>query len=78
MMPSPFKPAWATFLVKLCNPITRQAIELESCSNPLWIQQVKIEKNNFRFRWGFLEVTSQRGHVLEKQATFGQPWAPTH
>ena len=28
-------PACATFLVKLCNPITRQAIERESSSNPL-------------------------------------------
>jgi len=33
-------PACTTFLVKLCNPITRQAIELESSSNPLRIQQV--------------------------------------
>ena len=32
--------ACATFLVELCNHITRQAIELESCSNPLRIQQV--------------------------------------
>jgi len=29
----------ATFLAESCNPITRQAIELESCSNPLRIQQ---------------------------------------
>jgi len=36
----PLSPAFATFLVELCNPITRQAIELESCSNPLRIQQV--------------------------------------
>jgi len=27
-------------LAELCNTITRQAIELESCSNPLRIQQV--------------------------------------
>jgi len=33
-------PAKATFLPELCNPITRQAIELSSCSNPLRIQQV--------------------------------------
>ena len=32
-------PACATFIVELCNPVTRQAIELESCSNPLRIQQ---------------------------------------
>jgi len=32
--------ACATFLTELCNLITRQAIELKSCSNPLRIQQV--------------------------------------
>jgi len=37
---NPFGPVCATFLVEVCNPITRQAIELESCSNPLRIQQV--------------------------------------
>ena len=37
---NPFSPACATFLAELCNPITHQAIELESCSNPLRIQQV--------------------------------------
>jgi len=37
---SPLSPAKTTFLAELCNPITRQAIELESCSNPLRIQQV--------------------------------------
>jgi len=37
---NPLSPACATFLVKFCNPITRQAIELESCSNLLRIQQV--------------------------------------
>jgi len=37
---NPFSPACATFLVELCNPITHQAIELESCPNPLRIQQV--------------------------------------
>jgi len=30
----------ATFLLELCDPKTRQTIELESCSNPLRIQQV--------------------------------------
>ena len=33
-------PACATFFAELCNPITRQATELESCSNSLRIQQV--------------------------------------
>jgi len=37
---NPFSPTCATFLAELCNPITRQAIELESCSNPLRIQKV--------------------------------------
>jgi len=36
----PFSPAKTTFHAELCNPITCQAIELESCSNPLRIQQV--------------------------------------
>jgi len=37
---NPFSPACATFLAELCNPITYQTIELESCSNSLRIQQV--------------------------------------
>jgi len=37
---SPFSPAKTTCHAELCNPITRQAIELESSSNPLRIQQV--------------------------------------
>jgi len=37
---NPFSPTCATFLVKLCNLISRQAIDLERCSNPLRIQQV--------------------------------------
>jgi len=36
----PLGPAKNTFHAELCNPITRQAIELDSCSNPLRIQQV--------------------------------------
>jgi len=36
----PFSPVKTTFHGELCNPIPRQAIELESCSNPLQIQQV--------------------------------------
>jgi len=34
---SPFSSTCATFLAELCNLITRQAIELESCSYPLRI-----------------------------------------
>jgi len=40
MMFNPFSPAKTTFHAELCNPITCQAIELESYSNPLRIQQV--------------------------------------
>jgi len=40
---------------------------------------VDIEKKTFFiFGGGFLEVTSQWGHVLEILITFGRPWAPTH
>jgi len=40
---------------ELCNPITHQAIELESHPNHPRIQQVfylKSKKKVFRFRWG--------------------------
>jgi len=37
---NPLSPAKTTFHAEFCNPVTRQAIELESCSNPLRIQQV--------------------------------------
>ena len=36
----PLSPECATVFANLCNSITRQPIELESCSNPLRIQQV--------------------------------------
>jgi len=41
---------------------TPAARELESCSNPLRIQQVfylTLKKKRFRFRWVFSEVTLQ-------------------
>jgi len=52
---SPLSPAKATFHVELCNPVTRQAIELKNCSNPLRIQQVlqSKSKTNFSFSVGF-------------------------
>ena len=54
---------------ELCNPITHQAIELESHPNHPRIQQVfylKSKKKSFSFSVrGFLEVTSQWEHVLE-------------
>jgi len=49
---NPFSPACATFLAELCNPITRQAIELESCSKPLRIQQVLQSKSKKNFSFG--------------------------
>ena len=36
---NPFSPTCGTFLAELYNPVTHQAIELESCSNLLWIQK---------------------------------------
>jgi len=36
----PLRTARATVLAEFCNTITCQLIELESCSNPLQIQQV--------------------------------------
>jgi len=74
---SPFSPAKAPNLAELCNPIARQAIELESCSNHPRIQQVlqsKPKKKRFSFSVGeFLEVTSQRRHVLEILASLAGP-----
>jgi len=35
-----WNPALATMCVPLCNSVTRQAIELESCSNPQKMRQV--------------------------------------
>jgi len=37
---NPFSLAKAPNLAEICNPITRQAIELESYPNHPWIQQV--------------------------------------
>jgi len=73
-----FSPVKTTFHAELCNPITCQAIELESCSNPLRIQQVlysKSKKNFFVFGGGFSGGTPQVGVFL---ATFTWPWAPIY
>ena len=73
---NPLSPACATFLAELCNPITRQAIEVESFSNPLRIQPVlhlKSIKKNFGIGGGFSGGTLQVGVFL---ATFTWPWAP--
>jgi len=48
----PFSPAYVTFLAELCNPITRQAIELENSSNPLRIQQALQTKQKKIFVLG--------------------------
>jgi len=50
-------------IAEICNPITRQAIELESYPYYPRIQQVswsKSKKKFFVFGGGFLEGTSQR------------------
>jgi len=73
---NPLSPAKAPNLAELCNPITHQAIELESYPNHPRIQQVlwsKSKQNVFVFGGGFPEVTSQRRHVLEILVTFGRP-----
>ena len=59
---NPFSPVYATFLAELCNPTTRQAIKLESRSNPRRIQQgcSQNRKKKFSFWvWAFLGGTSQ-------------------
>jgi len=74
-------PGFTPFFAELWNPTTRQAIELESYPNHPRIQQVLQSKSKKGFSFsvvGFLEVTSQRRHILEILATFGRPWAPTH
>ena len=58
------------------SPAVR-ARELFKPSTNLASLVVKIEKTIFGFGGGFLEVTSQWGHVLEILALFGRPWAPT-
>ena len=58
--------ARTTVLAKFCNTVTRQPIELGSCSNPLQIQQVFWYRLNFFSFWvrGFLWVKSWLGHVF--------------
>jgi len=64
---SPFRPSKAPNLAEICNPITRQAVELENYPNHPRIQQfvIEIEKNVFRFRWGV------SGGEVTKKACFG-------
>ena len=58
MMFNPFSPAKTTFHAELCNPITCQAIELESYSNPLRIQQVLQTKLKKKFFFKFFRFRS--------------------
>jgi len=66
---------------EICSPLTRQVIELESCStlNGFSKSFTRNRKNTFFVSGGpFFEVTSQRRHVLEILATFGRPCAQAH
>jgi len=79
---NPFSPACATFLAELCNPIIRQAIELESCSNPLRIKQVlksKSKKQIFVLGLSFSggNVSSRGVFCVFILAIFAWPWAPS-
>jgi len=58
---NPFSPAKALNLAELCDPITRQVIELESYPNHLRIQQVLESKKFFVFGGGI-----SGGDVTEK------------
>jgi len=71
---NPFSPAKAPNLAELCNPITRQAIKLESYPNQPRIQQVLLSKSKkivFVFGGGI------SGGDVTKKACFGNvdlPW----
>jgi len=61
---SPFSPVCATFLAELCNPVTRQAIELENCLNPL-----RFSKSCFRIetkQFFVLGLSFSGGHVTSR------------
>jgi len=69
-----FKSQWRHFFAKLCNTITRQAVKLERCSNPLRIQvgtsfSFDFKKCLFIFGLGF-SVKSYWGHVFTFFAKF--------
>jgi len=67
----PFSPACATFLAELCNPITRQAIELQSCSNPLRMQQVLQSKSK---KWFFVLGLSFSWGNVTRRSVFALFW----
>jgi len=62
----PLSPAKTMFHAELCNPITRQAIELESCSNTTDSASlvVEIEKKIFVFGGGFSGGNAISGGVF--------------
>jgi len=68
---NPLSPECATFLAELCNPVTHQAIELESCSNLFRFRksrsQNKIKKISF-WVWAFL------GGNVTSRGVFGLFW----
>ena len=77
---NPLRPAQATIVAGTFLAITLQPLELESCSNPLRIQQVfwlKSKKNIFHFWWGFAVGTTTSEGALEILAGPGpQPIDP--
>ena len=78
----PLSPECATVFANLCNSITRQPIELESCSNPLRIQQVfwlsskkKFFVLDLGFSGGKVESWGVYAFLL---AASTWPWSPIH
>jgi len=74
---SPFKTRVRHFFAELCNTITRQPIELESCSNPLRIRKIFLLrlKNYFWFWvWGFCGWHHNRGMFSRFLANVTWPW----
>ena len=45
---------------QVCQAITRQPIELESCANHLWIRQVFYLRLKKKFRFGFVVLWKGR------------------
>ena len=60
----PLSPAKTTFHAEICNPITRQAIELESCSNPLRYAFSKSCSRNRKKNFSFVEANATSGGVF--------------
>jgi len=69
----PLRPAAATLLTKVCSTVTRQPIELKSCSNHLRIRQVfsfRWKKQFFPFGFGVLWGWRHNGGIFSR--LFGQ------